>query len=524
MADPSGSIPATADEIEFYKAQGAKVEFLGLGLYRVTFPGGQPLVYRVTDTQLQPAQGAGVPNQTGQGAGFPVQPAGTTSAVPEIIEQNGRQFFAFRDQYGNLTGVREVEAQESQQQPLPSNVQLPDQAFVAQLRERGFEPEFDVRTQQWVPVPIPEKPPQSWQERVMEFLIAGKDQNAQELWSFWNQMGPGEKAELALQLSTAPGDFVTYWSALRSTTQNVPFELGVRRFPLADILVNTVAQIFNLPVGKNEAGALVGEAEVLQAQAEDAARHGPGFPSPESEAILPGAPLPTPTQPLPSERFRGDFTSAAVAQAQAQAEDAARHPDSSGLPTPALPTRPLPSERFRAGFTSQAGVQGSPLAFNPPAPLTPPPTTESGVLDAKVVLQPQAAIVGDKGPEVVMALDSRRGVGFRHLPGFGFDEARGTFGFSTPEARMAAMPGLPAFGATRDITKPRLLPSLGAPAFRSAQQLRFTLPSEQAGFRSAVAQTGIPIEDFLFQEALELPRFGRRPPLRFQSRAVRSAV
>ena len=98
----------------------------------------------------------------------------------------------------------------------------------------------------------------------------------------------------------------------------------------------------------------------------------------------------------------------------------------------------------------------------------------------------------------------------------------GAFPLLLGQARQEAISQAPAYGTIARTTKPpRLLPSLGAPRFPSAQQLRRAKPTEFKAFKSFAAQTGIEIGDYLAQLEKFLPSFPQRSRLPvFRARAI----
>jgi hypothetical protein len=143
------------------------------------------------------------------------------------------------------------------------------------------------------------------------------------------------------------------------------------------------------------------------------------------------------------------------------------------------------------------------------------PSPQASLPNVAVVGQngPEVGIVGEYGPEHVVSASPGQPVGFTKLgtvesmlkPG-----TSGAFPLLTSQEHPSATKGLPAFGQDTGWSKQRLLPTLGAPRFQSAQQRRRTLPSEQAAFQQQVKLTGIPLQDYLFQLQQQLPQFQSR--------------
>lgn len=418
-------------------------------------------------------------------------------------------------------------AQPVEAQPdLPPTV-LPPSEFLAGLPS-GFEAVFNVGTQQWIPRPVPPTPPQNWQQRVTELLLSdevGSDAEAQRIWGFWNQLDPGAKVDLAMRLTTSPGDFITYWALLRGDQPNVPFEAGVRRIPFAQLLQDAGLQAGLLTLGVPTERQETPEGAVEEA--EDIARRAPPvpptLPPTEEEGIPPEAqPRVPPVAAFPTLQGAQAFRPAPLGEPQfpqelremTTASVAPGQETVTALPglTAQIPDTFLPTPQTEDVARRMPPLTGTVLSADQAEAEQ---RARLGLPQATVVGTdgPELAVVGEFGPEVVLSPFGQP-VGFHSL---------GTFPLLAGAEREAAAQG-PAFGQTRAVRKPRLLPTLGAPRFLSAQGLGRTLPSQREALGTQVELGGFPLPDWLFQQQQQLPTFPQRGPLRTQQRFITSRV
>ena len=126
-------------------------------------------------------------------------------------------------------------------------ISMLDEETVASWEAQGYTPVWNGQTGRWEPVAP--KMPQSWQQEALSALMADDEDKAQNIWKFFNQMSQGDQVDLALRLTTTPGDYMTYWSLLRQRQQARGYNPGERIIPLPEFLTSTIGQSLGLDTG-----------------------------------------------------------------------------------------------------------------------------------------------------------------------------------------------------------------------------------------------------------------------------------
>ena len=490
--------------------------------------------------------------------------------------------------------------------PAADPISMLDEETVASWEAQGYTPVWNGQTGRWEPVAP--KMPQSWQQEALSALMAGDEDKAQNIWKFFNQMSQGDKVDLALRLTTTPGDYMTYWSLLRQRQQARGYNPGERIIPLPEFLTSTIGQSLGLDTGTapgtvggdgTATGGRIHEDSDVKNQGYEWGQHTPADMTAFEEGTRGTAPV-TPADMEAARRQLENELEIKRREGMGPIPGFYTEPGTTGGPLQTGGTRlpgeypslqgPIPTEYLpmRLGQPGPTGIgdhqiggggsqqivpnmgatrgptytnpwsQGHPFSVqydrtpytaaarpmseaeyvtNTPAPaieypphLTPdtggprpefpnrtppvpalaqvPYSPELGGMKGYAkggivgLHGPEVALLGEYGPEYVVPMFKGQPLGLQTL-GPSYDAT-------------GPIPRTPAFGYAAQVSKPRIISTLGAPTIPSAQGWGRMGPVERSQFQKSVEFGGFAWPEYMNQMQRLMPKFptrGRKPTM-----------